>query len=308
MRERYPTQKVLNQWDIDLKKNLRSQVAMWWARIPITKGERRCFPLRMAPEHERLLGEPEIHVCNSELVRRGRDLYLHLKIRKPVLRDSQVRRRVLAVDIGEKNLATSVMWDGSSLSEPMFHARTVRGLRRHYGWLRKVLQEKRHYRALARIRATESRKVMEILHEASRYIVNKASQEDAAIALGDLRGLRSRFAAGRRARVKRLARIVHSMPYGKLMSFIQYKASWQGVPVLLINEAYTSKRCHRCNNEGSRPSQSLFICSFCGWTGNADINGAANIGKRAWGYMLHAGAPESEPDGGQPEFNRDRPI
>lgn len=48
---RHRTKRVLNQWSFNLKEDPNSTVALVWMRIPITKGERRSYALRMAPEH-----------------------------------------------------------------------------------------------------------------------------------------------------------------------------------------------------------------------------------------------------------------
>lgn len=262
----------------------------------------------MAPEHEDLLAQHQVKVCNSELIRKGKDFYIHITVKKPVSQALKTSNRVLAVDIGERNIATSVVLVDGLIRKPRFHARSVRGLRRHYAWLRRILQERQHFRTLARIKSTEGRRIDDLLHKASKAIIDHAVQENAIIAIGDLKGLRTSCPKGKRRRGKRFARIVHNMPYHRLTTYIQYKAAWEGIPVILVGEEYSSRECHVCNNEGKRPSQGLFICRACGWTGHADINGAANIGKRAWSYMLQVGAPGSEPEGGQPDFSRDRPI
>lgn len=68
-------------------------------RLPITKGEWRNFPLRMAPEHEELLADHDIHVCNSELIRKRSHFYVHITIKKPVSQAFATPGRVLAVDL-----------------------------------------------------------------------------------------------------------------------------------------------------------------------------------------------------------------
>jgi putative transposase len=75
-------------------------------------------------------------------------------------------------------------------------------------------------------------------------------------------------------------------PYYKLSSYIEYKARWQGIPVLKVNEAYTSQICSRCGQKGLRV-RGLFTCPYCGLNLNADYNGARNILKRALD-KLHA--------------------
>ena len=83
-------------------------------------------------------------------------------------------------------------------------------------------------------------------------------------------------------------RIVNAMPFNRLSLFIEYKAAWAGVPVIKVDEAYSSRECRICHQDGRRPSQGRFVCSSCGEY-NADLNGAVNIGSRALAYMAIAG-------------------
>ena len=94
---------------------------------------------------------------------------------------------------------------------------------------------------------------------------------------------------------KTLNRIVNRMPYSKLAKFIEYKAMFDGVPVVKVKEYYTSKVCHRCNNLGERKTQGLFVCNNCNLQYNADLNGAINIGRVALSYMLRGGASLTKP-------------
>lgn len=60
---------------------------------------------------------------------------------------------------------------------------------------------------------------------------------------------------------------------------LEYKQLWLGGQVLAVNPAYTSQKCACCGHTAkeNRPSQSHFECLECGYTENADINGARNI-------------------------------
>ncbi|NYT08518.1 MAG: transposase, partial [Methanosarcinales archaeon] len=55
-----------------------------------------------------------------------------------------------------------------------------------------------------------------------------------------------------------------------------YKALAAGVPLVLVDPAYTSQTCHQCGEHGIRNGKS-FKCHVCGWSGDADFNGAKNI-------------------------------
>ncbi|HGM9914872.1 TPA: zinc ribbon domain-containing protein, partial [Proteus mirabilis] len=60
---------------------------------------------------------------------------------------------------------------------------------------------------------------------------------------------------------------------------LEYKQLWRGGQVLAIPPAYTSQKCACCGYTAkeNRQSQSQFECLECGYTANADINGARNI-------------------------------
>ncbi len=268
--------------------NLRAggPFAPWFISIP-TPRARVKLPLRMAAQHAKLLKETDMEIEDSRLTRSAKDFFVHLVVEKqvpdPVIPSHGV---ILAVDIGERVIATSVALVDGSPHEPRFHAREVRGIRRHHAWLRRRLGERKLLRVVRRLEDTEHRKVEDRLHKTSRAIVDMAKARGAVlITLGDLSGIRNRGSKGRR-----FNGIVNGMPFRRLSSLVEYKAAWAGIPVLRVREDYTSRECHLCHEWGRRPRQGLFICPNCGQY-NADLNGAVGIGKRALAYMAIAGAP-----------------
>ncbi len=65
-----------------------------------------------------------------------------------------------------------------------------------------------------------------------------------------------------------------------------------------VNEAETSQRCYKCGKKGVR-YKDIFKCG--GMEINADVNGAWNIAKRAFGKserrsMLGVGAAVTQPE------------
>jgi len=263
--------------------------APWFASIPTPDGRVR-LPLRMSRGHCRLLAECE--VCDSQLIRRGKEYHLHIVVSKdtpvPVI---PFHAPVLAVDIGERVIATSVMLVDGAISSPGFHGREVRSIRRHYAWLRKRLGRRRLLRVIKRVGRTEHRKVDARLHVIAANLVERAREMGAVIAMGDLSGIR------KGSRGRRMNRIVNAMPFNRLSHYIEYKAAWAGVPVIKVDEAYSSRECRICKQDGKRPSQGRFVCPSCGEY-NADLNGAVNIGSRALAYMTIAGAPGIAPSRG----------
>lgn len=221
-------------------------------------------------------------VRDSKLFKIDNHYELHLVISKNVIHDSNPRA-ILSVDLGEKVLATAVLLqpcDKVHVSKPIFLGRSVRGLRRHYAYLRKKLGQKKLQKVINRIGNTESRKINEILHKISKEIVEIAKNHRAVILIGDLTGIR------KSSKGKKMNRIVANMPYYKLTQYITYKANWEGIPIVITKEWYSSKMCSKCSSDyTTRPYQGLFRCHDCGYRCNADYNGAKNLGKR---LMKHA--------------------
>jgi putative transposase len=281
-----------------LKLFLGGTFAPWFASIPTPDG-RVCLPLRMSNGHSKLLAECE--VCDSQLIKRGNEYFLHIVVTKDVP-DPEIQSHapVLAVDLGERVIATSVTLVDGTIISPGFHGREVRSIRRHYAWLRKRLGRRKLLRVIKRIGHTEHRKVDARLHVIATSLVEQAREMGGVIAIGDLTGIR-KYSRGRR-----MNRIVNAMPFNRLSTFIKYKAAWAGVPVINVGEDYSSRECHNCKQDGNRPSQGRFICPFCGEY-NADLNGAVNIGSRALAYMAIAGASRIEPMRGtmSPQVQRD---
>lgn len=282
----YKTVKPYQEYPLSIRndllkiKRVGNSVSKFWAKIP-SKNTRQLWvaikPHRPFPE--------QFKVCESKLYRRKGKFYLNVAIKIEV-EVNLAFRRILAVDLGERTIATTVLLSNGVISKPHFYGRKVRGLRRHYAWLRKRLGEKKALGTIRKIKNTEHRKVDAVLHKISRDIVDEAERENAIIVLGDLTGIRQRA----QKKGKRMRRLVGAMPFYRLTQMITYKAKLKGILVVTSSEAYTSRTCHVCGFEGERKirkTQGLFVCPHCGEY-NADLNGAINIGlkfERNLGYM-----------------------
>ncbi len=272
---------ILRRDVIKLEKQ-NTVIAPYWFKFP-------CFGVRggiwLAFKPHCNIPE-DCSIREGKLIKKKNDWFIYLTIEKVIDKPIINPNRLLAVDFGERYLATVC---GGNGIKPQFLGKEVRGIRRHYAWLRKRLGKKKLLRVIKKIGDTEKRKVNDICHKISRQIVNMAKETGSTIVLGNLKGIRQK------AKGKRMNRIVSNMPYYKLTQFIKYKAMWDGVPVIIVSEAYTSKTCHRCGSLGSRPYRGLFLCRSCGLRYSADLNGARNILKRALEYISLAGASLTTP-------------
>ncbi|HCJ9617244.1 TPA: transposase [Escherichia coli] len=104
---------------------------------------------------------------------------------------------------------------------------------------------------------------------------------------------------GRNVRAKSgLNRSILDQGWYEMRRQLEYKQLWLGGQVLAIPPAYTSQRCACCGHTAkeNRQTQSKFVCQVCGYTENADINGARNIlaaghAVLACGGMVQSGHP-----------------
>jgi len=205
--------------------------------------------------------------------RRDGALFLHVQVSDPAptLIDTT---DVIGVDLGVVNLA--VTDDGTT-----FSGDAVEAVRQRYTRHRRALQKagtKRATRRLQRIRMRESGFRRQTNHTISKRLVAAAKGTGSAIALEQLAGIAERITVWRtqRSRMKGWA-------FFQLRSFVEYKALAAGVPVILVDPAYTSQECSRCGYTArkNRRSRDAFECRHCGFALGADQNAARNIRARA---------------------------
>lgn len=266
-------------------KDLGLKLARWWAKIPVFGGSIWC-PLQLPYVQEPLLKED---IRETKLVRRKHVWFLHITVQQTVELNIP-SASVIAVDLGERHIATSVEYADGKMQNPAFYGTEVRGIRRHYAWLRKRLGNKKALKTIKKIGHKEHRKVDVVLHNISRAIVDRAKELNAVILLGAPNGKSMR----RSAKGKRFRRIVYSMPYYRLALFIEYKAFNEGIYVVHANEDYTSITCSKCGALTRRPRQDLIICPH-GHKLNADINACQNLIKRFIDHWLIDGAVLTPP-------------
>jgi IS605 OrfB family transposase len=182
---------------------------------------------------------------------------------------------VLGIDLGIENLATDS--DGQ-----IFKGMQVEKIRRRFNRLRRSLQKtdtRSAKRKIKKMSGHEKRFKRDISHQISKAIVSKAKGTTRAIALEDLRGIRSRVTVRHGEQKDR-----HSKwSFGQLRQFIEYKAKKGGVPLYVVGPRNTSRKCPKCNcvDARNRPVRNDFRCIQCGYEAMADYVAAINIAARA---------------------------
>jgi len=91
-------------------------------------------------------------------------------------------------------------------------------------------------------------------------------------------------APGKNVRQKTgLNRSILDQGWGAFRVMLSYKLADRGGRLIEVPAAYSSQTCAACDivDPASRRDQSLFICSACGYTANADTNAAIITLRRA---------------------------
>jgi len=305
----YKKIKPEKEYPLSIRKDLirvekkDTKIAKYWARIPVA-GRRGGVWVAIKP-HEDI--HEDVEICESKLIRRDGEFFLHITIEKEIHFERKEKKgflfyapsglilsektAIIGVDIGEAVPIASVVRFGSE-KEARFYGREVRGIRAHYNHLRKSIGRKKvkhGIKVIKRIGDAERRKVRDILHKATRMIVNEAKDLrergfEPVIVVGDLKGHRKPRIKGK-PRCRKKNRKIHTMPSYQIKEMLRYKSLWEGIPIAFVNESYTSARCHRCKSDGIR-KKGLFMCPNCGLEYNSHLNAANNICDRFLGYML----------------------
>jgi IS605 OrfB family transposase len=225
------------------------------------------LPLEIPDMFRPLLQKPQ---AASELVKRGKDWYLHLTIRDEDVPVAEGERPVFGLDLGLANVAVLV----GPGTVRFFDGKLLRYTRGRYFKYRQALQKKHKVGMIKRSKGKESRWVCDMNHKISREIIDTVAAAGGVLMIERLTGIRDRSHLS-----KKVNRMVHAWPFAQLITFLKYKAALIGVPVVEVDPHQTSTTCSRCGHvdRRNRSKQAWFKCKACGYQIHADLNAAVNV-------------------------------
>lgn len=205
----------------------------------------------------------------SDLINENGAFYLIVGIEIPEEPIREVKD-YLAFDSGIVNIATTSdgdNWSGGAVTLRRKKNRELRAKLQAKG-------TKSANRLLMKRSKKESRFVRDTNHCISKKIVEKAKRTNRGIAHENLKGIRDRARLNKPNRTE-----LNSWAFAQLFELVAYKARLAGIPVRIVDPAYSSQLCPSCGTIGqaNRPSREVFRCSSCSLTGPADIIAARNI-------------------------------
>ena len=177
---------------------------------------------------------------------------------------SQHGNRILGIDLGVNKIAVT--------SEGKFYGKNIKQLRIKHDKFVSILQSKctkASKRKLKTISGSWRRFMRWINHNISKEIVESLDNGD-VIVMEDLKGIRT---------TAKYNKWVHKWSFMEIQSFIEYKALANGIRIVYINPAYTSKTCSVCHNRDTIRHRGFIECKTCGHCSDSDFGASKNIAR-----------------------------
>ena len=260
-------------------RTLTVNLAKGFATLSTLTGRVRVSPV-LCDYHRRYLDGSWAFVKGATVKRSGKAWTLHLTCNRDVPESD--KPGVLGVDAGIKRVATTSgakVHKGGSISQIRRRKfRQRRDLQRKTAGQGKTRGQRR---LLKRLAGSEHRAVEWRLWNVANAVVNEAIATGCgAIAVEDLKGIRSRIRTAKKQRL-----IQQGWPFASFQAKLAHVAGRHGIRVVAVDPRDTSRTCNRCGHvaKANRTSQSLFRCVHCGHSLNADFNASLNIRDRCVG-------------------------
>lgn len=189
---------------------------------------------------------------------------------------------MVAFDINEKSLVGADT-EGNHLHADLSRIATLQ----HTYRLKRAKIQKRHHHSrtkcnklLVKLHQRQTKRVKNILHRVSKEVVMYAKAKQYAIALEKLTNIRNSMRKGN-WKGKHIRGRLNAWNFRKLQQFIEYKARWEGIPVIYVDATNTSKQCSICGCLNRLyPNEQMMKCSKCGLVIDRHVNASINILKR----------------------------
>jgi len=240
-------------------------------RIPILGTEGVQLHLPLSAWHRSFLSDPS-WTLGSLTVVPGKII---LVVRREAPKAYEPKGAI-ALDTNEDSLDGVVASDAGMVLTSLSFGGIRRIQRTHFRRRRKLATKKAHdrrvmRRLLNREGRRERNRVRQRLHLLSKRLVEFAKKGKAAIVLEDL------TLHGSGGRSRRMNHRLSSWPRGEVHRQIEYKAALEGVPIIKVNPAWTSKTCPVCGARRRDRVGKVFVCEMCDWEMDRQINAGLNI-------------------------------
>ena len=247
-------------------------------RIPLCLGEYIHIPLQ---RHmlERINGMK----TGSIRITPGRLYISYSKIVKPVAEPSGW----VGLDLNEENITAH----DSLGNTTVFDIGRIRKAREKYVYKTSRFKRndvRKRRKVTEKYGAKQKNRTDDVLHKVALFIILSGF----GVIMEDLTGIRKMYRKGN-DQGSRFRGRMNAWPFYRLRKFIEYKAGWEGLPVIFVHAHGTSSRCTVCSNRlAPQPGRKMY-CNTCDTLADCDANASRNILFRGLRTQARLGASEA---------------
>ncbi len=231
----------------------------------------------------KVLSEPGLTIRSFTITSNSLSLSFSKEVSQPA--QSELKG-VLGIDRNLRNFAAGnedkiVFYD---ISKAVEIAETTRSISRSFK--RSDLRIKR--RIWLKYGTRRRERVHQIIHRVSKKIVKEAKASEQAIVFEDITGIRRLYRRGN-GQSRNYRSKMNSWPFFEIKRQVEYKAAWEGVPVITLTRGETrgtTMDCPRCGERlqvpirGDTEHYRHLWCEKCGRWADRDVVAVLNISHR----------------------------
>jgi putative transposase len=243
------------------------------------------LPIPLNTHVLRVLSEPNIQICSVTLTNEK----LSVSYAKDV--EPTQPHGLVAIDRNLDNLTVADS-DGHITKQNLAKATEVKEMYREIRSHMRRNDLRIRQRVTGKYGRKERDKVKQILHHASKQIVLDAKRREFGVVMERLTGIRKLYRKGNWQGRGYRGRM-NAWSFAELQRQIEYKARWEGIPVIYVSPNGTSVKCSICGSRMEPEQNRQLKCRSCGFTVDRDVNAARNILARGVRFAPFASASEA---------------
>ncbi len=207
-------------------------------------------------------------------------------------------RGKIGIDVNERNvtwsdsLGHSESKDTSQVCEIKARYRAIRAEIAQSTQKDRRIQQ----RLLNRYGNREKNRTVQAIHRVSKSIVQHAEENQLGIVMEKLKGIRKLYRKGN-GQGRSFRGRMNSWTFREFQRQVEYKASWEGIPIVYVNARGTSRNCPDCGSRVVPLQGRKLYCAECDKTWDRDVLASRNIMAAS---LVRAARPPACSDEGEP--------
>lgn len=184
----------------------------------------------------------------------------------------------IGIDVNERN----VTWSDSSGRSMVEDTSKVCDVQEQYREIRakvarRTWQDRRIMRRLLnKYGRRERNRTSQTIHVVSKKIIRHAKENRLGIVMENLKGIRKMYRKDN-AQGKSFHGRMNTWQFYEIQRQVEYKALWEGIPVVYINPRGTSRNCPDCGSHVAPLRERKLFCAVCDKVWDRDILASLNI-------------------------------